>query len=101
MNPNRGLLAVRTIKSLGVARGSPPGAMGYARSQAWSNAHEVVDAIKATITAEGISDYALPTPAAFDFAEFIRPLTVLGKLVGLRHVPSRVRLIAQTAGSTA
>ncbi len=44
---------------------------------------------------------ALPTPSEFDFSEFIRPLTILGKLSGLRRVPARVRQIAATAGSTA
>jgi len=55
----------------------------------------------AAVPAIGTSDYPPPTPASFDFSEFLRPLTILGKLVGLRRVPSRVRTIAATAGSTA
>ena len=42
----------------------------------------------------GTSAMTLPTPAGADFANFLRPLTVLGKLVGLRKVPSRTRSIA-------
>ncbi len=92
---------VRTVKALGVARGDAVGAMAYASSQNWGNAHEIVASIKAAVTAERTSDYLLPTPAQSDFAAFIRPQTILGKLIGLRRVPSRVRVIAATSGSTA
>ena len=100
MNPMRGLCAVRTIKALAVG-GSTTGAVAYAQSQGWGNVHDVLASIKATVTQVGTDDMPLATPAAFDFAEFIRPLTILGKLVGLRRVPARVRMIAATAGSTA
>src|SRR5256885_16339618 len=43
----------------------------------------------------------LPTPASADFAEFVRPLSVIGKLAALRRVPARTRLIAATSGSGA
>src|SRR5690606_35117173 len=37
-----------------------------------------------------------------DFAQHIRPLTIIGKLVGLRRAPTRVRcLISATEGATA
>jgi HK97 family phage major capsid protein len=101
MNPTRGQTFVRTIKSLGVARGDPAGAMAYAQGQNWANERDVVASIKATVTPLGTDNYPLPTPAASDFAEFIRPLTIIGKLTGLRGVPARVRVIAATSGSTA
>lgn len=102
LNPRRGQTFVRTIKALGVARGDIAGAMAYAQGQNWTNARDVIESIKmAAVTGEGISDYTLPTPAAFDFAEFIRPLTIIGRLAGLRRVPARVRVIAATSGSTA
>jgi HK97 family phage major capsid protein len=82
--------------------------MAYAQSQNWPNAREVVESLRrhemvkmAAVSPIGTSDYALPTPAAFDFADFIRPLTIIGRLPGLRRVPSRTRLIAATSGSSA
>jgi HK97 family phage major capsid protein len=101
MNPSRGQIFTRTIKALGVAKGDASGAVAYAESQNWSNVRDVVTSIKAAVSAESISDYALPTPAAFDLSEFIRPLTIIGRLVGLRRVPARVRMIAATSGSGA
>jgi HK97 family phage major capsid protein len=63
---------------------------------------DVVESIRAAaVTATGTNDMPLSSPAAFDFAEFIRPLTILGKLAGLRRVPSRVRAISATSGSGA
>lgn len=100
MNPMRGLCAVRTIKSLAVG-GSATGAIAYAQSQGWPNVMDVLASIKAVVTQVGTDDMALPTPAAADFAEFIRPLTILGKIAGFRRVPARVRLISATAGSSA
>jgi HK97 family phage major capsid protein len=102
VNPYRGQCAVRTIKALGVAKGSVPAAIAYAQSQGWPNTPDIVESIRAAaVTGTGTDDVARPTPAAFDFAEFLRPQTVIGKLVGLRRVPARVRLIAATAGSSA
>lgn len=99
---NRGQLAVRKIKSLAVAGGSITGAIAYAQSQNWSNAGDVVAALKAAITSIGTDDAGLmPTASSIDFSEFIRPQTIIGKLAGLRRVPARVRTIAITAGSTA
>lgn len=101
MNPTKGLTSVRFIKSLAIAKGDVAGALAYAQSQNWSNTSQVVESLKTAISAEGTSDYSLATPASFDFAEFIRPLTILGKLTGLRKVPARTRLISATAGSSA
>ena len=53
------------------------------------------------VAATGTGDIAPPTPAAFDFAEFVRPMTILGKLLGLRRVLARVRSIVASAGGSA
>ncbi len=58
----------------------------------------VIESIKASaVTATGTDDVAPASPAVFDFAEFTRPMTILGKLAGLRRVLARVRPIAATA----
>jgi HK97 family phage major capsid protein len=102
MNPSmRGLTAIRTLKALAIANGSSTGATAYAQSQGWGNVHDVLASIKATVTQVGTDDMALASPAAFDFAEFVRPLSILGKITGFRRVPARVRMIHATAGSSA
>jgi HK97 family phage major capsid protein len=101
MNPSQGRTFTRYVKALGIARGDPVGAMAYAESQNWLDSRAIVQSLKTAVSQVGISDYALPTPAEFDFSEFVRPLTVIGKLAGLRRVPARMRVIAATSGSTA
>src|SRR5689334_6697330 len=104
-NPTRGLTFVRTIKALAVARGEPGAAAIYAQSQRWSNEDAVVESLEArlaAVTATGTGEMPQPTPAEFDFAEFVRPLTILGnpKVASrVRHHPSRVRTISVTSGS--
>lgn len=98
---NRGRTFTRMVKSLAIARGVPASAISYAQAQNWLDAPAVVTSLKAAVTATTTSDQAQGSPAAFDFAEYIRPQTILGKLAGLRRVPSRTRLIAAVAGSTA
>jgi len=101
MNPSAGKTFVRTMKSLAVAKGAIPGAIGYAQSQNWDNARAVIDSLKAAVTGQSMSDAFVATPAAVDFADFIRPLTIIGKLTGLRRTPARTRMISATSGSTA
>jgi len=101
LSPHRGTTFTRYIKSLAIARGNVVGAMAYARSQNWENEEAVVTSLKALVTAEGIADWGLGTPAVSDFVAFVRPLSLTGKLIGLRQTPSRVRSIAATSGSGA
>ena len=98
---HRGQLSVRMIKALAVAKNDPSGAIAYAQGQGWLDGDLIEKSIQmASVTATGTDDVGRPSPASFDFSEFIRPMTVLGKLVGLRRVPSRTRLISATSGST-
>lgn len=103
MSSFRGQTFVRTMKALGVGRGDLAIARAYATSQQpWRGDVNDIDlSLRAAVTATGRSDIAPPSPAAHDFAEFTRPMTILGKLTGLRRVPSRTRLISAVSGSTA
>jgi hypothetical protein len=96
----KGRTAARYLKSLAVA-GDVDGAVAYARGQRWLDVEAVVQSLKSAIGPMSTSTSPLPSPAAVDFAEYIRPLSIIGRLQGLRRVPSRTRLIAATAGSTA
>lgn len=101
MITDRGSIAVRTIKSLGVARGDAGNAEAFAAGQDWQNSRDVIASLKSAVESVGTDNLAPPTPASFDFAEFIRPQTIIGRLTGLRRVPSRVRLISAITGSAA
>jgi HK97 family phage major capsid protein len=103
MNPTiKGLLAARILKSLAVARGDPVQAVAYAAGQSWANGHVVQGVLKAPMEAHNSSDEAaLIQPAGTDFAEYVRPLSVIGRLVGLRLVPFLTRLVGQSQGATA
>ena len=100
---HRGQLATKFMKALGVAAGDFGGAIAFSESQgaSWRDVPQALRAQLAAVSPMGTTDYAPPTPAAFDFAEFIRPLTIIGKLTALRRVPFRVRTIAATSGSSA
>ena len=97
MNVRAGLTAIHTVRALAIARGSINGAIAFAQGQGWRDADAVVQSIKAAVHATGTDDFAT-SPAAVDLAEFVRPLSLLGKLPLLRMVPPRVRTIFGTAG---
>lgn len=44
---------------------------------------------------------ALLGPVGFDYAEFLRPQTIIGRLTGLRRLPFRTRMVSQSGGSMA
>jgi HK97 family phage major capsid protein len=100
---------VRTIRSLAVAKGVPSQARAFAQSQGWGNANQIIESlkpklsIKSAVEAMGTDDTddLIFTPASFELYQYTRPQTILGQLSGLRIVPSDVRQISATAGSTA
>src|SRR5688572_10520116 len=101
MNPHRGLLATRFAKSLATAKGRIPGAIAFAESQNWRNSEEVVAALKAIVTANDTGDASgLLHSVAVDFADLLRPLTIIGRLP-LHRAPLRVRMISTTAATGA
>lgn len=54
-----------------------------------------------TTTAGWASELVYAQNLANEFIEFLRPLTILGKLTNMRKIPFNVRMGSQTAGSTA
>jgi HK97 family phage major capsid protein len=101
MSHSQGRTYARWVKALGVANGVATAAIAYAQARNWADVSQVVNSIKATIGVLGTDNMAPATPADFDFADLVRSVSVLGKLEGLRRVPSRVRQISATAGSAA
>lgn len=94
---DRGVLSVRVMKAMAVARGSKTGALAFAESQrGWQDAASI---LKAAVTAEDMSSSLASTRVDFDWAAFLRPQTLVGRLP-LVSVPFLVRLLLQSAGGT-
>ncbi len=99
---SKGLTAIRFVRALAIADGDPVTALAFAERQNWSDRHRIVTAIKALVDAvDTDAAAALIAPVGMDFAEFLRPLTIVGRLEGMRRVPFQTRLVGMTAGAVA
>src|SRR5262245_58974173 len=94
-NPSRGLIAARFVAALAAARGDPVRALAIAQGQAhrFRETPQVVAALKAAATdpLSTTMDSPLLREPGRDLAELARPLTIIGRLPGLRRVPFDVR----------
>jgi HK97 family phage major capsid protein len=98
----RGLASTRFLKAQAAAKGDLPAAVAYAVSQNWKTTPDVVRALKAAMGAMNTEDEsALLGQVGTDYAEFLRPQTIIGRLSGLVRVPFETRLVAQSGGATA
>lgn len=123
---SRGGVDIRPGAVISVRRNLPPGipfarfAMAVARSRGnlmqaveiaknnerWHDTPEVVEVLRSAVAAGTTTDaaWALPlvpyTQMAGEFIEWLRPLTIVGRIPGLRRVPFNISLPRQTAGGT-
>lgn len=79
----------------------------YRQEKRWMDTGpEVALALKAavdagdTTTATWASELAYAQNIASEFIEFLRPMTIVGRISGWRNVPFNVRVASQTTGST-
>lgn len=79
----------------------------YRSEKRWmDSAPEVAIAMKTAVngldssTAGAASEWAYAQNIASEFVEYLRPLTLLGKIPGFRNVPFNVRVGAMDAGAT-
>lgn len=118
----KGIPFARVVKCLGLAQGNRAGAAEIAE-QLYGDDQRIVDTLKAAARGGELSDLVVKAsvPAGTttettwaaplvressvfaDFAEFLRPATVLGKfgnngIPALRQVPFRTALISETSG---
>jgi HK97 family phage major capsid protein/HK97 family phage prohead protease len=123
--PEPGIRFARVVKALGMAHGSPSGAVHIAE-QLYGDDQGVVNVLKAAarhgavssavVTKSAVEAGGTATWGSFlvgdetsvfaDFAEFLRPMTILGKfgtggIPALRRVPFRTPLLLQTGGGDA
>jgi Phage capsid family len=98
----RGVAMARYLKSTFAGGGSERGALAFAESQDWTDTPAVTQVLKSAVASTSMANSpALLGEIGHDFSETVRPMTILGRLQGVRHVPTRVRLIQGTRGGTA
>ncbi len=92
----------RYCKALLLARGDPLNAAAYAegRGPAWREVGMALRSVVTPMTAAGNAT-SIAYPIAYDFAEMLRPLTVIGRMVGLHRVPFNLITLATVTGAGA
>lgn len=106
--PEPGIRFARYARCLGLARKGGRDLMSVVQDEYGYRDPELVGVVKATVSAVNTTTDAalIGNEGGFgDFVEFLRPMTILGRLgaggiPSLRRVPFRVPLIRQTGGST-
>lgn len=108
----KGIQFARFVKCLGAAKGNMMHAQALAQAH-YGNDRQIVDAMKAAVTAGSTTDPTWAAPLvdsyqrfAGDFIEFLRPQTIIGKfgsgnIPSLRNVPFNIEVTGQTSGGSA
>ncbi len=98
----RGLAVARLYRALVMGHGDWAEARAFAEGQRWTNTPTVVTALRAAVEAlDPTEQAAMMQPVAWDFAEFIRPMTIVGRLQGMRRVAFDVPMLNMSDGATA
>lgn len=100
----KGLAMAQLVRLKFQSGGNPFYAAQLVESQKQSLDPRVVDVVKAAVPAAQTGNAAwagnLVTQGGVigDFVEFLRPMTLVGRIPGLRNVPFNVPLVGQTSG---
>lgn len=103
-NLPKGTAFTRYAMALAQAKGNTMQAVEIAKK--WDDTPQVETVLKAAVAAGTTTDadWAKPlveyTNMASEFAELLRPATIIGRIPGLRRVPFNVKIPRQTGGST-
>lgn len=100
MNPNKSTTVARFLRTLAVSQAEPRTAIAYASGQNWADQYRIVTTIRAAAPALGSAASVL-SPVGLDFADLVRPQTILGRLAGVRSMPFGCRLVGLTAATRA
>ena len=95
----RGLQLARFLASLAATRGDLLGAVPFAEAKGWTQTAAVLRSLVAPLSQADVAN-AL-SPVLFDLAEVLRPLTIVGRLQGMRTTPFRTRVLAQSVAGLA
>lgn len=99
-----GTAFARYAQALAISKGNLMQA--HEMSKRWQDTPEVMLTLKSAMAAGSTtdSDWAEPlveyTTMASEFIDLLRPMTIVGKLTGLRQVPFNIRVAGKTQGST-
>lgn len=106
VNLPKGTAFTRYAMALGRSKGNLMQAAEIAKG--WHDSTpEVETVLKAAVAAGTTTDTAWAAPLveyqnmASEFAELLRPQTIVGKIAGLRRVPFNIKVPRQTSGSSA
>ena len=96
----QGLTFIRCARALAIAKGDVLVARSYAEAQSWSARDAIVTHLKAAVSPVSMAE-TLYGPVYDDLAEYLRPLTLVGKLTALQAVPFLTRLVRGVGGARA
>lgn len=109
-NVEKGIPFVRYTKAMIHGMFNPQLALMYAQSQKsyMDQTPQVIEALrqKANVVAGSTTNSGWASQLVYnqnlqgEFVDMVRPLTIIGRLPGLRRVPFNVRMGSQTSGST-
>lgn len=97
---DRGLLTAQYVRSIVAGKGDLSSAIAFAsgRGPAWDRTTQV---LKASIAAHGAAEADdLRRVLGADVRSAYRPLSIIGRLVGMRRIGFDTRMIGTTSGST-
>lgn len=102
-----GIKFARYAQALAASSGNLMQAAEIAKSRWSDSSPEVADVLKAAVLAGTTTDSTWAAPLinyqvmAGEFLEYLRPMTLLGRIPGMRRVPFNIQIPSQTAGSLA
>lgn len=108
-NLQKAIPFTRYVKALAMAKGNLPGALAIAQNNKdWmESSPEVAKVLMAavaagdTTTAGWAAELVYNTNLVNEFIEFLRPMTILGRIPNLTPVPFNVRVAGANSGSSA
>lgn len=102
VDASRALASVRYFRSLRIADGNHEAAAAWVASQNFRNADALLELLqKSGVSAADDADLRQRNPALTDLALAVRPLTVLGRLPGVKRMPFMSSHIGMTAAARA
>lgn len=104
----KGIGFTRYVMATAMAKGNPMHAVEIFKSrERWmSETPDVLEILKTAVTAGSTSDTTFASPLVNyqilvdEFIEYLRPLTIIGRIQGLTRVPFKVKIPRQTGGAT-
>jgi HK97 family phage major capsid protein len=97
-----GLSFARVARAMCIAKGQPHAALAFANANNFWGDTKVATLLKSAVTPMSTADVDQATRAvAYDFAQALRPRTIIGRLQGLRAALFLTRSIVATGGASA